>query len=276
MNMIITHGDLDGVISATLLMGKLLAQWDDTLVVFTQPNTVDKIEIPDCISQVFVADIAMNNRNVEMTTQFIAKMGNRLALWYDHHKGWTEEIKKDNRFVIGTTSSCAELIRGNAALIADAIAADTRTGVLSKKGQLVEQAIKANSQDDAIRQIAVKYLLGYPEMKKSLKIAAKKYAAILHKTKKVKFQIHGNLALADIRKAVSQIDITQLLLRGQQKADYAAVVTTRPQGGEGIIVATSRKDVDLINMFGLPSGATFRVTLPAERLEEIVKKLSQR
>jgi hypothetical protein len=65
-----------------------------------------------------------------------------------------------------------------------------------------------------------------------------------------------------------------LLLAGQKLAPFAVVVTVHPQQGEGLTIATSCKDVNLVELFGLGSGAPFRVSLPAKRLEEALAKLA--
>jgi len=46
-----------------------------------------------------------------------------------------------------------------------------------------------------------------------------------------------------------------------------------PAGQEGLTIATSRKDVNLVELFRLGSGAPFRVSLPGSRLDEVLERL---
>lgn len=278
-NLLVAHGDLDGIISAVCAIQQYELALGETEVVFVQPFTVDKVEIPDETEFVFVVDVAVNNRNPEMTKEFINRIGDRLTTWVDHHIGWSTEITGDNlAFVINTrVKSCAGIIGTDTQLVADADAADTRQGELSPRGQLIEQAIKANMADDNIRLLAVKWLLGDEQARKGLETAAKKYAEIQAKTKRLAatYQVIDNVALVDARQSNHQYDLTQLLLAGQKLAQFALALTVHPQQGEGLTIATSRKDVNLVEIFGLGSGSPFRVSLPAKRLEEALAKLAQ-
>ncbi len=82
------------------------------------------------------------------------------------------------------------------------------------------------------------------------------------------------MALVDARNSNHQHDLTQLLLGGQKLAQFAVVLTVHPQQGEGLTIATSRKDINLVELFTLGSGAPFRVSLPAKRREEALDKLA--
>lgn len=295
-NILVTHGDLDGIISAVCAVQKFELAPGETELVFVQPFTVDKVEIPEEIEDVYVVDVAVNNRDPEMTRRFVEKLGDRLAGWYDHHQGWNAFLKLGwPRFLAfridEKAGSCAEIIRDirivnargqtlkrevDQGLVADATAADTRKGTLSPRGQLIEQAMKANMADDNVRQMAVKWLLGDKAAREGLEEAAKKYAEIQAETERlaVTYQVTGNVALVDARQSNHQYDLTQLLLTGQKLAQFAVVLTVHPQLGEGLTIATSRKDVNLVELFGLGSGAPFRISLPAKRQEEALAKLA--
>lgn len=283
--LVVAHGDLDGIISTVCLMKEFVLSIEHTEIIFTQPFLVDKLEIPEAVKEnnVFVVDIAVNNRDPEMTKEFIKKIGNRLAVWYDHHKGWSQILGWESTggdtygFVVDSTAqSCAELVRKNDELVADATAADTRQGKLSPRAQLIEQATKANMADDTIRLLAVKWLLGDASAREGLEAAAKKYVAIQTETERLAATyLVGIAALVDARQSNHQYDLTQLLLEGQKMSPFAVVLTSHPQQGEGLTIATSRKDVNLVELFGLGSGAPFRVSLPIKRLEEAMAKLRQ-
>lgn len=276
-NILVAHGDLDGIISAVLVIRKFGLPLGETEVVFVQPFTVNEVVIPCEAEKVYVVDVAVNNRDPEMTRTFISRIGGRLVWWFDHHQGWTVEIiGKNPAFVIDAEAgSCAEVIGGEPELVADAIAADTRKGELSERAQLVERAMKANMSDDDIRWLAVRWLLGDESARDGLEEVAKKYARIQAETERLAatYQVIGGVALVDARESNHQYDLTQLLLAGQEQASFAVVQTVHPRHGEGLTIATSRKDVNLVELFGLASGAPFRVSVQADRMEEVLAKL---
>lgn len=278
-NLIVAHGDLDGIICAALAVRQvgMPAQ-----IIFVQPFTVDKVEIPEDIEEIWVFDVAVNNRDPQMTEDFIRRIGDRLVRWYDHHIGWSilwPTLANPRLFTIDERAgSCAELVTAGltmyANLVADATVADTRKGVLSWGAQLIEQATKANMADDNIRLLAVKWLLGDELAREGLEEAAKKYAEIQTETERLAatYQVTGKVVLVDARQSNHQYDLTQLLLAGQKLARFAVVLTVHPLQGEGLTIATS-SGVNLVELFHLGSGAPFRVSLPAKRLEEALAKL---
>lgn len=282
-NILVAHGDLDGMISAALAIQRYKLALGETEIVFVQPFTVDKVEVPEETERVIVVDIAVNNRDPEMTKTFLRRIGDRLAGWFDHHQGWRDFLGFESTggdvvpFLVDSEArSCAELLQGDAALVADAIAADTRKGALSPRAQLIEQATKANMSDDNIRLMAVKWLLGDETARAGLEQAAKRYAEIQAETERLAatYRVTGKVALVDARNSNHQYDLTQLLLAGQKLVPHAVVLTVHPKQGEGLTIATSRKDVNLVELFQLGSGAPFRVSLPFKRLDEALAKLA--
>lgn len=277
---IVAHGDFDGIASAVLLAEQLgiPSREHEMDVIFTQPFLVDKVKIADDIDSVYVVDIAMNNRDPEMTTNFIQFLGTRLKGWYDHHAGWSgvfgDEMPFEDNFVIDETApSCAAIIGGNPQLVADANATDTRQGKLSEQATLIERACRADMRDDSIKEDAVAWLLGDWGAKFFLEDAAAKYAEIQRETERLAttYEVDGNIATVDARFVLAEsFDLTQLLLAGQKIATFAATTHTDPRTGEEMVtVATQWREMNLVELFGLPSGASFRVTLPIARLEEV-------
>jgi hypothetical protein len=274
--LLVTHGDYDGIASAVEILAGSGLPLSETQVIFTQPFLLDKITIQEDVEQIFITDIAINNRDPEMTKNFISLCGDRLAKWFDHHQGWPTELRDDSKFVIiPEAKSCASIVGTDLQIMADADAADSRIGELSPRGQLIEQAMKANLADDSIRFAAVKWLLGDESQKSVLEEAAKKYAEIQDETELLSlgYVKVGNVAIVDARRPNHQYDLTQLLLAGQKLAPFAVVRTVHPQQGEGLTIATNLQNIDLVAMFALASGAKFRVSLPGKRLEETLVKL---
>ena len=291
--MIVAHGDLDGIVSATLVAEQLDISVEELKVVFTQPFLLDKIDISDDIEKVYVVDIAINNRDPQMTEQFIEQLGDRLVRWIDHHQGWSKA--DDKRFIIYPTAPACATILGSGMppriahlyqFVFDAVAADTREGELSEVGQLIEKACKADLRNDNVRVAAVKWLLGDEQQKPLLEETAQKYAAIQEETEwlATAYVHDGNVAVVDVPKeyfrtygAVApeghDFDLTQLLLAGQRLATFAVAKVIDSRSGEEMVTIATKSGVNLVELFELPSGAPFRVTLPVERLEEAVEKI---
>ncbi len=277
---VVAHGDFDGIVSAVRLLEQLCIPAEDAKVIFTQPFLIDRVEIPDNIEHIYVVDLAVNNRDPEMTETFIESLGTRLEGWYDHHQGWwSEHVHLDGRFHIAEDAeACACLFgHGNDPLVQDAIATDTRHGELSEQAQVIEHACRADMHNDGIRVAAVKWLLGDWSQREILENAAEKYAEIQKETERLAatYEADDNVATVDARSTPAEnFDLTQLLLTGQKIAAVAAmVIHTDPRSGEKMVTVATQRKVNLVEIFGLLSGAPFRVTLPVERLEEAKKIL---
>jgi hypothetical protein len=279
MKHIVAHGDLDGIISAALLARRHGWSPDEVKVTFTQPFLVDRVAVGED-DEVYVVDLAVNNRDPRMTRDFITRLGGRLVAWYDHHIGWGNEFKdgRDLRFVIAEGyPSCAFLVGGSSSLVADANAADTRKGLLSDRGILIENATKADLSDDRTRDAAFRWLLGDESARAVLEDAARRYAEVMAETERLAsgYRVDGCVAVVDARESNHRYDLTQLLLAGQKKARFAVVLVKDPRdGSKRVTVATGDRSVNLVEVFGLPSGAPFRVNLPVERYEEAVARLN--
>lgn len=300
--LIITHGDFDGVASAALLAKKLGISPKDVQVIFTQPFLVDKVEIPEHITKVYVTDLAINNRDPAMTTAFIHKLGDRLVAWHDHHLGWDrlhvhKWVQTHNMVCDPTAPSCAAMM-GNLCnpLVVDAIVADTREGIMSTDGQMCEDAVKADLRNDAVRLAVVKFMMGDDTQRPILETAADKYEETRETTREMAgtysvdgrtdawiVRVHrapekvprGTIAICDARKCASEYDLTQLLLEGQKLAKFAVVQHTSSHNGEDMVtIATkSKSDTNLVELFGLESGAPFRITIDNTHFKEAVEKL---
>lgn len=276
--LIITHGDFDGIACAVLIARLEEMDAEDVRIIFTQPFLVDKIVIPEDIKRIYVLDIAINNRDIVMTRNFIRSIYNKLVLWADHHKGWSSEYIDDYKFVIREGLTCADIIgTTDDVFVSDAIAADTRKGEMSPNGILIENAMKANMSDDSIRISAVKWLLGDDSQKPILEKSAEKYRDIEHETIHLAntYVTNGNVVIADARNSNHQYDLTQLLLAGQKIAKFAVVKTISPSLKEERLTIATQSGVDLVKLFNLPSGAPFRVTLDVNRFNEALEILNK-
>ena len=274
--LIVAHGDLDGITSAALLAEQLGIETEDINVVFTQPFLVDQVVIPDDIEEVYVVDIAINNRDPAMTFNFIRNLRGKLVRWYDHHVGWSDEDQTDNRFTLTETPACAARIGfAHDIRVINAVIADTREGELQLDGALIDEAIKSDMSNDTIREWAVKLLMGDEDYRHPLEGAARAYTLIENETDRLSqhYEVKGNVACVDATESNHSYDLTQLLLKGQELATFAVVKTINPKTKEEMVTVATKSKTNLVELFGLVSGAPFRVTLPADRLEDVIEKL---
>ena len=306
--LVITHGDVDGATAAALELERLGIAPENIRVIFTQPFLINKVVIPDDIEEIYVLDIAPNNRDIQMTIDFYRLIEDRLVNWYDHHEGWHSPelhiltISQGGKVIAQTARACAAMLGHSTDLrVINAIVADTREGELQLDGALIDEAIKSDMRNDEIRLAAVKLLIGDESQRLVLETAAKAYGLIQGETSYLavcytvdgqdNYRDHcgkvvipkGTIAFVDVPaeyvKTYGQekppgrdYDLTQLLLKGQELANFAVARTISPDGREVVTIAT-KSGVNLVELFELPSGAPFRVSLPAEKLEEVVEKL---
>jgi hypothetical protein len=270
--LVVSHGDVDGIISAALVVKKHGLDLSQTDVVFTQPFLVDKIK-PAEYEEVYVVDLAINNREPEMTKHFIEEtLRDKLVYWYDHHKGWYQSKLTDERFVIDEAAmSCAAVIGGPAQWIEAANAIDSRKGE-SELGQLLDQAMKVNLSDDAVRRVAFEYVLGLNDGE-ILQKKQQEYQAIERKTEELvqSGEVDGKVLVIDTRREVG-FDRTQIFMKGYQRAPFV-VVLGEFEGKVTTTVATNTK-TNLVEVFELKSGAPFRITLEGDRVSYVVQKLN--
>jgi hypothetical protein len=272
-NLLVSHGDVDGVISAALLVERHQLNLQETDVVFTQPFLVEKVKT-DGYEQIYICDLAVNNREPQMTQNFIKSMGDRLYVWYDHHQGWINSGLTDERFIIDESApSCATIIGGNQKWIEAANAIDSRKGH-SDLGQLLDQAMRVNLSDEEVRRYALEYLLGQNDGS-LLQKKQKEYKAIQEKTRQLvdSGEVRGQVLVVDTR-GHEGFDRTQLCLLGYERAPYVCLLgTTPPPEKVTTLVATNTK-TNLVEVFGLQSGAPFRIGMEGDHVERVINTLN--
>jgi len=293
-SVLVAHGDLDGMISAVLAMRRHGKTVEETRLLFTQPFLLDKVEFPKGkLYEAIVVDIAVNNRDPEMTWRFIEKISGAVPVvwWYDHHQGWTEfqekhRLPENVHLCVDAQPSCAQIITSDCSgMVMDAVAADTRQGELSEVGRFIEEATKADLSDDSLRESAVRWVMNgglNDSDRRKLQEAQERYQRVQRMTEELvgKYEVYDGVAVVDVRDVVGDYDRTQLLLKGEQMAPTrtALLLGKNPEGEEVMTVATMDQKKNLVTLFGLPSGAPFRVSLPASNgwtVERVLKTLSQ-
>lgn len=283
---ILAHADVDGIASAARKVAYLSKKYKvpvrDIWITFCQPKDVNKVRLPLSVKKVYVVDIGANNENPQMTINFIKWLGPRLAEWNDHHIGWPQILSQVNNpelFKIDESArACTEIIEADGNpdldfLVPDAIFADTRlNGGFSPTGTFIERVIKADQTDHRTLRALIWWLLGDEFQLGVLRGAERRYKIIEDRTVEIAnagYKITDNIARIDVED-LRGIDLTRLLLEGQNKAKdgFAMVVTLNR-----ITIATYQEGVNLLEMFGLPSGAKRRISLPTARLSEVIERL---
>jgi hypothetical protein len=248
----------------------------------------------------------------KVTKKLIDGLGPRLAMWIDHHDHVLHaKYADDPRFVLATKAehgacpemvtpdlvaragpvdticchddfdglcSAAKWIRGGLEPYAgaddDARAIDTRLGTPSERALVIDRALRAHPRDDAMKGLVVRFLATGAEdgaLFAPIRRAAEDMRAVESETRQLakRYEVEGELAIVDTRGVRVRYDKTLLLMLGQERARIAVV------HDEKTVTAASRFDsgVDLLAILGLEGGMPTRVSLSADRLDEVLARL---
>ncbi|MDP3042870.1 MAG: hypothetical protein Q8N21_00485 [bacterium] len=278
---IIAHGDGDGTIAAAVCRkagaeGKLIT---------TQPFLLHKL--PDLAGQTVIVDIAVDNKNPQATLDWTRRNAEYIVMWIDHHAGGEAlaEILGDRFIYDPTAPSCPTLMAeygfdvpaewAAAANACDrpteyaAIALSTRYNSAFKVALVALQ----NGDRQAVEAVQSAFIEELITGVESLLVT--KRAAIypaLEVATNTAFdrltELVPGVVYTDVPEGQGGVDLTSLLVRGYKKAPVVVVSTTSAQNNEPIVVvATDRKDLNLVQTFGLGSGAPFRVILTGDKAD---------
>lgn len=261
----------------------------------------------------FAAD-GMGTSFADITKRLIDGLGDRLAAWVDHHDHDRHiDYKSDPRFVLSTKAehgACPEMVtealvasvgpigsivchldldglyaaakwlRGGtepyAGADADARAIDTRTGNPSAQATRIDHALRARFRDESLKHRIVHYLVGGARDAGHGQVideAAAEFAAMAAETTRLSglFERRGRTVYVDAQKhARGPFDKTDLLLHGQT---LAAVSIVR-HAGFITLAAAFDSGIDFVKLFALQGGMPTRVSLPEQRLDEVLRRLS--
>jgi len=122
-SIILTHGDIDGIASAAIILRYLKEDMkiprEDVKVIFTGPSTL--LEELKKISEIkglliYITDISLNLTNAEEVKSEIKRIKNNenKIFWMDHHQ-WREEDIRDlektvDMIIVDKTSSAARIV----------------------------------------------------------------------------------------------------------------------------------------------------------------------
>ena len=260
----------------------------------------------------FAADGA-GSSFVKTTKPFIDGLGSRLAMWVDHHDHILHaQYASDPRFVLSTKAqhgacpemvteervafagpvdsicchidfdglcSAAKWIRGGVepypGADADARAVDTRIGVPSERGEILDRAIRARHRDDGLRGIIIRFLAGGAEdetMFRDIRKIADELKALEDEARQLstRYRVEQNFALVDTRGNSKHYDKTLLLLLGQERAPVSVVC----DDSTVTLAASFDSGLDLLALLGIDGGMPTRVSVGIQRLEEVIEKLT--
>lgn len=294
-------------------------------VKFVHPFEVNAEKAQELKGKVVVLDVAFRTDTqyssfATTTLPFIQALGDRLALWVDHHEHERHaDFVNDPRFILVSrqhhpaipeiiTPELVEKIGPVDTIVAhgdfdgimaaakwilggqepypgadeDARAADSRIGSMSDIGQLIDQALKADPTDDEFRQIILRYLVSYcqdRESREKIEARAKTYFEIKERTERwaKHYVIDDGLAILDIRSEQKRVDMTELLLKGENLAPSKIAVVRNRNTKTGEMQVTIAAPVDsghdFVKLFRLGGSMATRVTLPDERYWEAIAKI---
>jgi len=251
--LIVAHGDLDGILSAAALMIES-PDLAGTRTIFGSPAQMDfvvnEIEKGN-YNEIYVCDIAPNNKNPDTTRHFIEHIDDRLKAWYDHHKGWSDfYIRYLDRYSsfspeeVGfhfdeNAVSCAELITDNEFIVNLAREADTGGENLSSLGTLLNTALKYNTRDYYTKYEILTFVQEYVE-KGDIAMDSGIYHKLRHKSIEYRMRLSNTYELLEKGKVIGnvlvfenlhgRVDVTRMLMRAYERRPFVVLKTSRASG----------------------------------------------
>ena len=250
----------------------------------------------------------------ELTTKpLIEALGDRLAAWVDHHDHERHrDFASDTRFVLATKAehgACPEMVTPDLVrqtgpidtivthvdldgLYAaakwilggaepypgaddDARAVDTRIGEPGPHARRIDRALRARFRDDQLKRAVVAFLVGGLKPGVHDDVIAEAAAEFERRDARTqelarRFTIRGRVAVVDTAGAQGEFDKTDLLLAGQARAPVAIV----RDSGMLTIAAAFDSGWDFVTLFELGGGMPTRVTIPEQKLDDVIAKIN--
>ncbi len=262
----------------------------------------------------FAAD-AMGSPFEKVTGKFLADLGERLALWVDHHDhDLHERYRADPRFVLATKQehgACPEMVTPELVRRAgavdtilchtdldglyaaakwllggkepypgaddDARAVDTRIGEPSKTGKLIDRALRAKFKDDALKHAIVEYLVG--GMRDT--VLWNQISDAAAEFEALEIEARRLARMYELRGRVAFVD-AQYKKGGYDKTlllmlgqDKAPVAIVL-DGDQIALAARYDSGIDFLRELRIEGGMPTRITLSASRLDEVLALLNAR
>jgi hypothetical protein len=248
-----------------------------------------------------------------VTLPFLTALGARLAAWVDHHDHEKHAaFAADSRFVLATKAqhgACPEMVTPELVrqtgpidcicthvdldgLYAaakwilggvepypgaddDARAVDTRVGTPGPIAVRIDRALRAKFRDDQLKRSVVQFLVGGMQPgvhDQVIDEAAAEFERRDQATRELaqRFTIRGRVAVVDTAGAQGAFDKTDLLLAGQARAPVSIV----RDSGMLTIAAAFDSGWDFVDLFGIGGGMPTRVTIPEQRLDDVIARIN--
>ncbi len=161
----------------------------------------------------------------------------------------------------------------------DARAIDTRIGRPSELATTIDRALRARPRDDATKGLVVRFLaegasdLGLrAQLRESAEAMRKLEDAARELASRYQIDERGEVAICDARGVRVTYDKTELLLLGQERAKIALV----HDDSTVTMAAGFESGVDFLALLGIEGGMPTRVSVPADRLADVLAKLGVR
>jgi hypothetical protein len=261
----------------------------------------------------FAATIGASVSFERITRPFLDGLGPRLAAWVDHHDHEKHaEFAGDPRFVLATKAqhgACPEMVTPELVrqvgpidcicahidldgLYAaakwilgghepypgadqDARAVDTRVGTPSPIAVRIDRALRARFRDDHLKRSVVQFLIGGQKPGAHDEVIADAAAEFERRCATTqalagRFTIRGRVAVVDTAGAPGAFDKTDLLLAGQARAPVSIV----RDSGMLTIAAAFDSGWDFVGLFAIGGGMPTRVTIPEDKLDDVIAKIN--
>jgi hypothetical protein len=307
--LILAHGDLDGIGSGLAIYDIIKDNARNVEKLFTLPHRIGEHVNTDVYDLVILADIAINNRSVEMAFNFIKKNHSKMV-WIDHHylsRNLRNRLKNYPHVLIERRKSCIEYIRE----LFPWFNWSRKVRELMEYGHLTDQGygsniynkalkvnLRAEETRDEIWRWATKLTCGEEERwcYERLKYKEGRYIELeansQHAIDKLGI-FHNKIAIVDIIN-YSQSTVDKTLIPFLLYGDYDVVVTkylekkrkdsnkdTRKLREYLTISVAPKCRLNLLKVFNLESGAEFRITIENKNKannkkytnEELIKKI---
>lgn len=161
----------------------------------------------------------------------------------------------------------------------DARAIDTRIGEPSEIGALIDRALRAKGADPRFLSLVVSHLtsgLAHAPEREAIEAAARELVPIERETERAARSYRelprragGSVAYVDVSSGYGKLDKTDLLLRGQKRAQIAIVVDQQNVA----VAAPFDSGLDFLALFGLAGGMPTRVSVPRKQLHDVLDRL---
>jgi len=290
--LIVAHGDLDGIVSA-IMMREIFknTMTSEPEVIFTRPHEVKRYNEKahkkenrgiktDIYDFIIVVDIAVNNRDPQSTINFVNSVKNKL-LWIDHHPT-TVNLPT---CIIQKKESCVKLIseifphfkfnKKVLELIEYADKTDQGDG-----DNVFDHSLKINLRSDEARYEIYRYgkafVGGVIEDNDYWKILRKdsRHKDLVRNSDEVYNTLrttHGNISIVDMReyrdKTINSTYLFHKCYDDTPVVIFKYLSTRKEDGGEEYlkIARSNACRLHLPSLFGLKSGAAYRITIPNMR-----------